>query len=141
MGVGPQYLSRYRLDLAWSSAENARDEGGHAVPLVGFSAELAATGGGELVELCLAVVVGFAPLAGDEALVFKAVQGRIEGALLDGELVAGDLLDAEENTVAMKRTERDGLKDEHVECALHEVKLIRHRCLLEVLGETVAWFS
>jgi hypothetical protein len=129
------------LDLTWGGAEYFGNESGHAVPLVGFGAKLVAADGGELVELCLAIVVGFAPLAGDETLMFEAVEGRIEGTLLDGELLAGDLLDAEKNTIAVKRTEGDGLEDEHVKCALDEVELVRHRVLLEVLGETLARFS
>ena len=99
---------------------------GHAVPLVGLGAELAAAGGGEAVELCLALVVGLAPLAGEEALVFEAEERGVERALLDGELVAGDLLDAEQDAIAVERAERDCLEDEHVEGSLHEVELVGH---------------
>jgi hypothetical protein len=46
--------------------------------------------------------------------------------LLDGELVAGDLLDAQENAVAVERAEGDCFQDEHVEGSLHKVELAGH---------------
>ena len=73
---------------------------------------------------------------GDEALVLEAEERGIERTLLDGELVAGDLLDAEENAVAVERAEGDRLQDEHVEGTLHEVELAGHVFLLDGLGET-----
>jgi len=122
------------LDLFRGGVEDARDESGHAIPLVGFGAELAATGGGEAVETGFAVVVGFAPLAGDEALVFEAVERGVERALLDGKLFAGDLLDAEQDAIAVERAKGDRFEDEHVEGALHEVELVGHGVLLDDLG-------
>src|SRR6266852_3408819 len=108
-------MVRAPLYLFGGRVEDAGHERGHAVPVVGFGAELTAAGGGEAVELGLALIVGFAPLGGDEALVLKAEERGIERTLLDGELVAGDLLDAEENAVAVERAEGDRLQDEHVE--------------------------
>jgi len=104
-------------------AQDVADEASHAVPLVAFGAELFSTSGGELVELGFAIVVGLAPLAGDPALVFEAVEGGVEGALLDFELAAGDLLDAEQDSVAVEGAEGDGFEDEHVEGSLEEVDL------------------
>jgi hypothetical protein len=65
----------------------------------------------------------------------QAEERGIERALLDGELIAGDLLDAQENAVAVERAERDRLQDEHVEGPLHEVELAWQWLLLEILGE------
>jgi hypothetical protein len=56
----------------------------------------------------------------------EAEERRIKRALLDGELAARDLLDTEENAVAMERAEGDRLQDEHVECTLHKVELAGH---------------
>jgi hypothetical protein len=46
--------------------------------------------------------------------------------MLDGELIAGDLLDAEENSVTVERAQGDRLQDEHVEGPLHEIELTGH---------------
>jgi hypothetical protein len=124
----PLYLFR-------CGVENARHERGHAIPVVGFGAELTAARGGEAVELGLAFVVGLSPLGGDKALMLQAEERGIERALLNGELIAGDLLDAQEDTVAVERAEGDRLQDEHVEGPLHEVELVRQWLLLEILGE------
>ena len=94
-------------------------------------------GGGEAIELGLALVVGLAPLASEEALVLEAEERGIERTLLDGELVAGDLLDAEQDAVTVERAEGDCLQDEHVECALHEIELSLAWCLLDRLGESM----
>jgi hypothetical protein len=77
---------------------------------------------------------------------FEAEERRVKRSLLDGELAAGDLLDAEENAVAVKGTERDRLQDEHVEGTLHEVELRGHvslllvSLLLDSLGEAKGRF-
>jgi hypothetical protein len=54
---------------------------------------------------------------------FEAEERGIQRTLLDGELVARDLLNAEENAVAVERAEGDRLQDEHVEGPLHEIEL------------------
>ena len=58
---------------------------------------------------------------------FEAVDCSVEGALQDFEALAGDLLDAQQNAVAMQRTERDCLEDEHLERALREFDRSRQR--------------
>ena len=47
--------------------------------------------------------------------------------LQDFEALAGDLLDAQQDAVAMQRTERGRLEDEHLECALREFNRFRQR--------------
>ena len=51
------------------------------------------------------------------------------GPLQDFKALAGDLLDAEQDAVAMQRTERDGLEDEHLEGALREFDRFRQKAL------------
>ena len=51
----------------------------------------------------------------------EAVQRGIEGSLLDLQLVARDLLDAQQDAVAVLRTERNRFEDEQVERALEEL--------------------
>jgi hypothetical protein len=77
-------------------------------------------------ELCFSLIIGFAPHGGDETLVLEAEKRGIERTLLDGELIAGDLLDAEENSVTVERAQGDRLQDEHVEGPLHEIELTGH---------------
>jgi protein involved in polysaccharide export with SLBB domain len=50
----------------------------------------------------------------------EAVQRRIQRTLLDLQRVAGQLLDTQQDSVAVQRSERDGLQDEEVERALQE---------------------
>jgi hypothetical protein len=56
----------------------------------------------------------------------ESVEGRIERALLDGQRAPGDLLDAEEHSVAMELPERDRLEDEEVERSGEEAGLVVH---------------
>jgi hypothetical protein len=69
--------------------------------------EAAPTSRCQLVELRFAIVLGLAPFGGDEALVLEAIESRVEGALLDLELVLRDLLDAQEDAVPVEWAERD----------------------------------
>jgi hypothetical protein len=48
---------------------------------------------------------------------FQPVERRIKGALLDLQRAPGELLDAEENAVAVERAEGDSFKDEEIETA------------------------
>src|ERR1041384_7782480 len=67
---------------------------GVALPGADFAGELFASGGGEGVELGAAVVLGRAPLGVEQAAILEAVQRGVEGALVDLEDAARDLLDA-----------------------------------------------
>src|SRR5262245_33773946 len=100
------------------------------IPAFGVGLEALSTGGGERIELGLAVVVRRAPLAVDEALMLEPIEGGIERTLLDGERASGDLLDAQQHAVAMLRAERDGLEDQQIERAGQELRLCGHVSLL-----------
>jgi hypothetical protein len=78
------------------------------------------------------LVLGFAPLTRDQALVLQPVERRLQRALLDLQLFAGDLLYAKQNPVAMQRAERDSLEDQHVESALQQIDLFSHDLSFEV---------
>jgi hypothetical protein len=47
--------------------------------------------------------------------------------LLNAEALLRDLLDAKEDAVAVERTERNGLEDQHVERPLQQVGWLAHR--------------
>ena len=93
------------------------------------------------VVLRLALVLGLAPLAGDEALVLEAVQRRIEGPLLDFQAVFGNLLDAQQDAVAVQRAERDGFQNQHVERALHQIGLLAHSSPPRLSRRTITQLS
>jgi hypothetical protein len=57
----------------------------------------------------------------------RASTSGIEGTLQDFETLAGDLLDAQEDAVAMERTERDRLEDEHLEGPRREFNRFRQK--------------
>ena len=92
--------------------------GGEFHPGVSFQFELAASGLGEFVILGAAIVVRSTPLWFDPATALESMKRGVEGALLDLEDIAGDLLDALGDGPAVQRFEDKGLKDEKVESAL-----------------------
>ena len=112
--------------------ENAGDDSGHVGPFGGFGLELARTGSGERVKAGAAIVLRLTPFAFDPAPALKTIDGGVEGTLQNFEALAGDLLDAQQDAVAMQRTERDRLEDEHLKCALREFN--RFRQALPYLG-------
>src|SRR5580700_5693396 len=127
-GSRASYFLRRRL-------QNSRDDVRHAIPLFGFRLESALARSRETVVLGLAFIFRFAPFTGDPALVFQPVERGIERALLNLQAVFRNLLDAQQNAVAMQRAERDGLEDQHVQSALQQVDLFRQVSLLVRLGE------
>jgi len=89
------------------------------VPVGGVLCELAAAGFGDGVVLGLAIVVGGAPGSGDPAALLEADERGINGALVEEEFVAADLLDAASDAVAVEGAHGgEGLEDHEVEGAL-----------------------
>jgi hypothetical protein len=56
----------------------------------------------------------------------QAIESGVQRALLNLEEIFGDLLDAQEDAVAMQRAKRDGFEDEHVQSALEKFELLGH---------------
>jgi hypothetical protein len=100
--------------------------GRKAAPLGGFSFELDAASGGEGIELGLAASLGFGPFGFDPGFAFEAIEGGVEGALLDLEYFARDLLDAFGDGPAMFGFEGDGFEDKEIERALDEIVWFTH---------------
>jgi hypothetical protein len=107
--------------------KNAGDDSGHVRPFGGLGLELTLTGSGERVKARTAIVLRLTPLAFDPALALKTIDGGVEGTLQDFEALTGDLLDAQQDSVAMQRAKRDRLEDEHLECALREFNRFRQK--------------
>lgn len=101
--------------------EDAVHEGGEAAPVGDVAVELGASGDGDGVELGLALVVGDAPLGGDPTALLEADEGGVDGALVEEDFVAGNLLDAACDAVAMEGSKGgEGLEDHEVQGALEE---------------------
>src|SRR5215469_13569771 len=107
--------------------ENTGDYSGHVGPFGGLGLELARTGSGERVKAGAAIVLRLTPRALDPAPALKTIDSGVKGTLQDFEALAGNLLDAQQDAVAMQRTERDCLEDEHLEGALREFNGLRQR--------------
>jgi hypothetical protein len=96
---------------------------------------LAYTRSRERVKAGAAIVLRVAPFTFDQAPALKTINSGVEGTLQNFEALAGDLLDAQQDAVAMQRTERDRLEDEQFECALWKFNRFRKRLLLSGKGE------
>ena len=83
--------------------------------------ELPASGARQAVVLGLAVVLRRVPFRIDPSLLLEAMECRIERPLIDAQDVLRDLLDAQRDSPAVHRLERQGLQDEHVERSLQEI--------------------
>jgi len=106
------------------------DGGGEAVPVGGFFFELEVTSAAEGVELGDASGFGFGAFSLNPAFLFEAVQGGVEGALLDLEDFAGDLLDTLGDGPAVLGLESEGFEDQKVESALNEVVRFAHSMII-----------
>src|SRR5215469_10541142 len=95
--------------LEWTSShglagsKETSDDFRGALPFPFFVRDLPAAGGGEAVEAGAAIVLGRTPVGGDEAFLLELEQRGIERAVVDGERVAGDLLDAAGDAVSVQR--------------------------------------
>ena len=105
-----------------------------AVPLRGFFFKLDAACGGERVELGDAACFGLGALAFDPTSLFETVKGGVEGALLDLQDLARDLLDTFGDGPTMFGLERKGLQVEQVESALHEIVGFAHSMIIYTGG-------
>jgi len=92
--------------------ENAADHPGESLPIGHVSGKLFAAALGNRIKLGFAVVVRRAPFGGDPAALLEADKRRVDGALIEKDGVAADLLDAASDAVAVLRAESgQGLED------------------------------
>jgi len=102
--------------------EEAGDDGGGLLPVLSFGLEGFAAGLGEVVEAGAAIVLGGAPLGFDGAFLFEFEEDWVESALIDGEEIAADLLDAAGEAVAVERAEDvESFEDHEGEGSLEDV--------------------
>lgn len=118
-------------------AEHLADGGRVGFPGFGFGAKVLTAGGGELVVLGLAVVVGEAPLGFDEAFAFQAPEGGVERAFFHEEGLVGLAADEAGDGVAVEGAPGEGFEDDDVERAAQEVErmFVQECAPLRFLGE------
>src|SRR5262249_27527295 len=123
-------------------AERRRHARDSLFPTRSLVAQLLSAGGRQRIELRASIVVRRPPLRLQEATVLQTVQRRVERALLHGKMPVRDLADAQENSVAVLRAERDGFENQEVEGAGEEFDRGHGGCsLLGGQGERVGWLS
>ena len=92
------------------------------MPVLSFGLEGSSAGLGEAVEAGAAIVVGRAPLGFDGAFLFEFQKHRIKSALVDGQEISTDLLDAAGESVAVEGAEDvESFEDHEGESALEDV--------------------
>src|SRR5262245_4704690 len=86
-----------------------------------FVLQLLPTRPGERVHLDVAAALGLVPDGRDPSGLFESEQGRIERPLLQGKMIAADLLDAAGKPVSVQGSEGlEGLEDDEAEAAVDE---------------------
>jgi hypothetical protein len=74
-----------------------------ALPAFGFDPQLALSRGGETVKLCFTIFIAFTPLRLEESFVFQPIQSWIERTLLNLQVFYRQLLNSEQNSIAVLR--------------------------------------
>ena len=100
--------------------QNPSNGSGQPLPLDGLRRKLRPAGCGQCVKARLAVVLRNSPFRVDPALLFKSLESRVQGTVVDEENVFGPLLNRTGNTLSVPRTEHKDSKNERVERALEQ---------------------
>src|SRR6266849_8574236 len=116
-------FTSYFLRLRGKGGGNGRDQ---AVPSVGFLAETLAPLRREFVKLGPPIVLRFIPARFQKPLSHQTEQRRIKGSLLNEQCAPGNLPDAQEHSVAMKRTEGNCFENQEIEGAGKKVRFVIH---------------
>src|SRR5688572_11867576 len=131
---GQRFLRRLKRDMAGSGLfQHATDGRRQRRPVFFFSGQPFPASGGDAVEARLAVVLGDAPRRLHPARLSHAMEGGVEGAGLDLEHFARNLLNPVGDREAVHGVGgREDSEDQQVERTLELVFLvISHRCLYE----------
>src|SRR5689334_9357889 len=106
----------------WSSRgfDDQRDGCRQSIPFRGLGLQGFSSGRGELVVLGASSLLAHAPLGGDPALLLELMEGGIQRALADVQLIAGQETDLLRDGPAVHGLELDGAQDEKAEGALEE---------------------
>src|ERR1051325_1407148 len=92
----------WRCHGALRGQEDGRDGGDEPGEVARLGGELSSSLGGDGVEFGAAPLVGEAPFGVEPAVALHAIEGRIEGAFLDADDVAGAVRDPAEDAEAVE---------------------------------------
>src|SRR6476469_2677819 len=113
-----------RIRLARSGMSNhVLHRSGECEPALDLLLELSASGCGQAVECDPPAIGGDTWLASKKPAILEAIEGGIERALVDGEHVAGHLLNAGGDGPAVVRFQHDGFEDEQIERTLQQLNV------------------
>src|SRR5205807_6650181 len=87
-------------------------------------------GSRQLVEFRAAIVLRRVPVSLQQSLSHQSKQRRVERALFDQQRSVGNLFDAQQNTVAIERAQRDGFQNEQIESAGENLRAFSHPSIL-----------
>src|SRR5205823_12892575 len=116
-------FTSYFLRLRGEGRSDGRDQ---AVPSIGFLAETLAPLRREFVKLGAPIVLRFIPARFQKSLSHQTKQRGIKGSLLNEQRAPGNLPDAQEHSVAMKRTEGNCFENEKIEGAAKKFGFVIH---------------
>jgi hypothetical protein len=83
-----------------------------SIPAIDLIAKAPASGCCQTVIFGSAVVIRSSPLRAQQSATFEAIKRRIKRTLLNKQRSPGDLLDPEQNSIAVLGSERDGFEDQ-----------------------------
>src|SRR5688500_5753357 len=98
--------------------EDEADRAGEPLPALLLDGELLSSGARQRVELCVAPRLRLMPFGGQPAALLEAMQCVVERSLVDTNSLARDDREMLRDGVAMGRSGRQRLQDQHVECPL-----------------------
>src|SRR5262249_49550185 len=106
--------------------QHRRDRFRRSIPPIGFFLQSFAAFRRQLVVFRAPIVFRSVPLRFQKTLPHQTEQCRIKRALFDEQGLSRNLLDAQENAVAVKRAERNRFQNEQVECAGKKFSFVAH---------------
>src|SRR4051812_36136243 len=86
--------------------------GDDVLPARPLLAQLLTSRGCERIELRATIVLRRAPFGCEQPTILESIEGGVDRALLDRQMAARDLFNAEENSVAVLRAEGERFEDE-----------------------------
>src|SRR4029077_12291876 len=110
----------------WPRREGGGDRRGRAFPPIRFFLQPFTALRRQLVKFHPPAVFRFPSRPPEQSLTHEPEQGGIQLSLLHEQPLSGNLLDAGKNRITMKRSERDGLKNEQIQCARQQFGLLVH---------------
>src|SRR4029453_18137714 len=118
----------WRAVLGWRGGA-PRGEGfgrpPHPLPVAGFFGELFSAGGGERIELGLAILLRRTPLAGDPPFLLHAEERGVQRALVEVQEISADLFNPSRNPIPVEGTKRlQRAQHEQDERALQDIRFL-----------------